>query len=154
VTLTFRKARETDLPAIVGMLADDDLGRTREGPLEEGSRYHRAFHALDADPNQFLCVAETGGEVVGTLQLTFIPGLSRGGATRGQIEAVRVARGHRDAGIGRAMIGWAIAECRARSCALVQLTTDRARPDAHRFYEGLGFEASHLGYKMDLGDPG
>ncbi len=87
---------------------------------------------------------------MGTLQLTFIPGLARGGALRGQIEAVRVARSHRGAGLGRAMMNWAITECRARGCGLVQLTTDRSRTDAHRFYDGLGFVPSHVGYKRVL----
>lgn len=151
MTLIFRKALETDLPTIVRMLTDDELGRTRENSIGDLSPYRKAFLDIDADPNQFLSVAESDGHVVGTLQLTFISGLSRGGAKRGQIEAVRVVRGRRDEGIGRAMFNWAIEQCRAQNCALVQLTTDMARPDAHRFYEGLGFEASHVGYKLQLG---
>lgn len=103
-----------------------------------------------ADPNQLLAVAESAGRVVGTLQLSFIPGLSRLGMTRGQIEAVRIATSHRSAGAGQAMFDWAIGQCRARGCALVQLTTDKTRPDAHRFYERLGFVASHEGYKLGL----
>ncbi len=109
-----------------------------------------AFDAILADPNQLLAVAETAGSVVGVLQLTFIPGLSRLGMTRGQIEAVRIAASDRSAGLGQAMFEWAIAECRNRGCGLVQLTTDAARPDAHRFYERLGFKPSHVGYKLTL----
>ncbi|MFN4060169.1 MAG: GNAT family N-acetyltransferase [Paracoccus hibiscisoli] len=144
-----RRARVTDLPAILALLADDPLGAGREDPTDI-ARYRTAFDQIDADPAQLLAIAEVAGRVVGTLQLTFIPGLSRGGALRGQIEAVRVARDQRGAGVGRAMMDWAIAECRERGCALVQLTTDRARPDAHRFYDGLGFVPSHLGYKLAL----
>jgi len=147
--IVFRRAREADLPAIIAMLADDELGKLREDtslPLADG--YLRAFKAIDADPNQYLAVATKGDEIVGTLQLTFIAGLSRKGALRGQIEAVRVASGHRSEGIGQKMFEWAIAECRTRGCILVQLTTDRDRIDAHRFYDRLGFEASHLGYKL------
>ena len=150
MTLIFRKAVEADLPTIVSMLIDDDLGADREAGPEDLSSYRRAFLEIDADHNQYLCVVEKGGHIVGTLQLTFIPGLSRGGAKRGQIEAVRVARSHRNDGIGRAMFDWAIGQCRAQKCALIQLTTDKARPEAHRFYESLGFSASHIGYKLHL----
>lgn len=150
MTLIFRKAVEADLPTIVSMLIDDDLGAYREAGPEDLSSYRRAFLEIDADHKQYLCVVEKGGHIVGTLQLTFIPGLSRGGAKRGQIEAVRVARSHRNDGIGRAMFDWAIGQCRAQKCALIQLTTDKARPDAHRFYESLGFSASHIGYKLHL----
>jgi len=137
-----------DLPSIVRLLADDDLGRTREDariPLDP--RYLAAFAAIERDPNQQLVVAEQDGRIVGCLQLTFIPGLSRLGMWRGQIESVRVASSGRGGGIGRAMLEWAIAECRARGCGLVQLTTDKTRTGAHSFYEGLGFEASHEGMK-------
>ena len=151
MTLNFRQAREGDLPAIVAMLSDDELGRQREAEAGDLSAYQRAFREIAADHNQFLCVVERDGEVAGTLQLSFIPGLSRGGAKRGQIEAVRVARAHRNEGVGRALFDWAIRECRNRGCTLIQLTTDKARPEAHRFYEALGFEASHLGYKLQVG---
>jgi GNAT superfamily N-acetyltransferase len=90
------------------------------------------------------------GEVVGTLQLSFLPGIARKGAWRGQIEAVRIAASRRGGGLGQHMFEWAIGECRARGCRLVQLATDRNRPDAHRFYERLGFVASHVGYKLAL----
>ncbi|PSJ63717.1 GNAT family N-acetyltransferase [Pseudaminobacter soli (ex Li et al. 2025)] len=149
--ISFRRARETDLPAIVAMLADDELGRQREDtshPLAEC--YRNAFKSIDADPNQFLAVVTEDEAVVGTLQLTFIPGLSRKGAWRGQIEAVRIAGHRRGGGLGRQMFEWAIEQCRERGCNLVQLTTDRDRPDAHRFYEQLGFTASHIGYKLAL----
>ena len=152
MALIFRKALETDLPAIVRMLADDDLGMNREDAISDLSCYLSAFRDIDADPNQFLCVVESNRQRVGTLQLTFIPGLSRGGAKRGQIESVRVAREHRNTGIGRAMFDWAIEQCQAQNCALAQLTTDKVRPAAHRFYERIGFEASHVGYKLLLGE--
>ncbi|WP_103334135.1 GNAT family N-acetyltransferase [Pseudotabrizicola formosa] len=152
MTLIFRKARAEDLADIVALLAEDALGQHREA-VSDLTPYRRAFAQIDADPNQFLCVAERAGQVVGTMQLTFIPGLSRGGARRGQIEAVRVAQAHRGSGIGHAMFDWAIETCRAQGCTLVQLTTDKARPDAHRFYEALGFTASHIGYKLRLDPP-
>jgi len=150
--LVFRKALGIDLPEIVRLLADDELGMKREDGNGELSSYRSAFLDIDADPNQLLCVVESDGQVVGTLQLTFIPGLSRGGAKRGQIEAVRVARDRRNEGIGRAMFDWAIEKCHVENCSLVQLTTDKARPDAHRFYESSGFEASHVGYKLQFGE--
>ncbi|MCA0015904.1 GNAT family N-acetyltransferase [Mesorhizobium sp. B292B1B] len=149
--ITFRKALASDLPALVAMLADDPLGAAREDaslPLAQG--YVDAFNAIDADPNQLLAVAVDGADVVGTLQISFLAGLSRKGAWRSQIEAVRVAGHRRSEGIGRLMIEWAVDQCRARGCGLVQLTTDRTRADAHRFYESLGFTGSHLGYKKTL----
>jgi GNAT superfamily N-acetyltransferase len=149
--ISFRRAEESDLPAIVALLADDPLGQQREQPgLPLAGRYKDAFAAMDADPNQFLAVMVDGSRIVGTLQLTFIPGLSRNGAWRGQIEAVRISADRRRSELGRRMFEWAIAECRARGCSLVQLTTDKNRPDAHRFYERLGFAASHLGYKRAI----
>jgi GNAT superfamily N-acetyltransferase len=112
--------------------------------------YERALAAIDADPAQLLVVAEDDGVVVGTLQLSEIPGLARRGAQRGQIEAVRVARTHRGLGLGGAMVRWTIEEARRRGCGLVQLTTDKTRTDARRFYERLGFVASHEGMKLPL----
>ena len=147
--VTLRRAVRADLPAIVAMLADDPLGATRETPADLAP-YARAFAAIDADPNHLLLVADDGGQVVGTLQLTILPGLSRGAALRGQIEAVRVARSHRSTGLGTAMFEHAFEEGRQRGCTLVQLTSDRERPDAHRFYDRLGFTASHFGYKKPL----
>lgn len=149
--ISFRRAREADLPAIIALLADDELGQQRENTSHPPAEsYRNAFKAIDADANQYLAVAAVGETVVGTLQLTFIPGLSRKGAWRGQIEAVRIAASRRSSGLGRQMFEWAIAECRARGCNLVQLTTDRNRLDAHRFYDQLGFEATHIGYKLAL----
>ena len=149
----FRKARRDDLEKIIAILADDELGQTREDPsLPLSAEYLSAFDAIDSDPNQFLTVIEIDGEIAGTLQLTFIPGLSRFGSWRGQIEAVRIAREHRGGGLGHQLFEWAIAQCRERGCRLVQLTTDKTRPDAYRFYEQLGFTASHEGFKLKLED--
>ena len=147
--VSFRDARAEDLPAIVAMLADDPLGARREGAPDDPA-YAAAFAAIVADPGERLIVAERDGAVVGSLQIGFIPGLSRRGAWRGQIEGVRVAAGARGQGIGEAMVLWAVEECRRRGCAMVQLTTDRSRADAHRFYARLGFEQSHLGFKLML----
>ncbi|WP_299935697.1 GNAT family N-acetyltransferase [uncultured Pelagimonas sp.] len=146
-----RRARRADIQAIVDMLADDPLGATREaaGPPADPA-YTVAFDAIDSDPNQFLAVAECDGDIVGVLQLSFIPGLSRRGAWRGQIESVRIHSKARGLGLGQQLFDWAIHTCRSRGCSLVQLTTDKSRQDAHRFYERLGFMASHLGYKRDL----
>ena len=146
-----RRAERADLPAIVALLADDVLGGGRElsGPALDPA-YASAFEAIERDPNQFLAVAVMDGRVVGTLQLSFLPGLSLHGGWRGQIEAVRIASDLRGRGLGRQMIGWAIEQCRARGCRLVQLTTNAARSDAQRFYEQLGFQRSHVGYKLEL----
>jgi GNAT superfamily N-acetyltransferase len=148
-----RRATIEDLPALVALLADDPLGATREDPDGDLAPYRRAFELVDADPAHVLVAAVDAGAVVGTLQLTVLPGLARGGALRAQLEAVRVAAGHRSSGLGAAMVGWAIDEARRRGCRLVQLTTDRSRTDAHRFYERLGFVASHEGLKLSLPDP-
>lgn len=149
--MTFRRAQPDDLPAIVVLLANDVLGQQREDASSPPNRkYVDAFQAILADPNQLQVVATLHDEVIGTLQLTFIPGLARTGAWRGQIEAVRIAETHRGSGVGQQMFEWAIEQCRARGCKLVQLTTDKARPDAHRFYERLGFVGSHIGYKLTL----
>ncbi len=145
-----RRAAGADIPAIVGLLADDQLGTTRDGGPDLAP-YLRAFAAIDADPAQRLLVAEpAGGGVAGTMQLTFIPGLARRGSLRAQIEAVRVARAHRGQGLGEAMMRWAVAEAGRAGCSLVQLTSDKQRPAAHRFYERLGFTASHEGFKLFL----
>ena len=151
MSIVFRSARLSDIEAIVALLADDELGRQREAmgsPLDE--RYVAAFHAIEADANQHLVVVADGDEVIGTLQLSFIPGIAHKGAWRGQIEAVRIASNRRDSGLGQRMLEWAIAECRSRNCRFVQLTTDKSRADAHRFYERLGFVGSHEGYKLAL----
>lgn len=150
-SIAFRRAQASDLPAVIALLADDPLGQTREDvSLPPVPAYEAAFAAIDSDPNQFLAVVTEDERVIGTLQLTFIPGLSRKGALRGQIEAVRIAVDRRGAGLGRRVLEWAISHCRLRGCCLVQLTTDRGRPQAHRFYDQLGFTASHIGYKKAL----
>jgi ribosomal protein S18 acetylase RimI-like enzyme len=149
--LTYRRASADDVATIVALLADDELGRRREDPSTPlNARYVDAFAAIDRDPNQLLVVVERGADVIGCLQLTFIPGLSRLGMWRGQIESVRVSSTERGGGVGRAMFEWAIAECKRRGCELVQLTSDKQRPDAIRFYESLGFVASHEGLKLAL----
>ncbi|MEV0589782.1 GNAT family N-acetyltransferase [Nonomuraea cavernae] len=145
----FRTATAEDVPAIVAMLADDPLGAKREGDPGD-DRYLNAFARIDADPHDELIVAERDGEVVGTMQLTYLAGLSRLGAERCQIEAVRVAAASRGEGLGRRMIQWGIDRARARGCAMVQLTSDKSRTGAHRFYDSLGFAASHEGYKLSL----
>ncbi|MEU3626572.1 GNAT family N-acetyltransferase [Amycolatopsis coloradensis] len=145
--MIIRQARREDVPAIVGMLADDQIGSTRDS-TDDLTPYLKAFEEIGADPAQLLIVADDAGEAVGTLQLSIIPGLARKGALRGQIEAVRVRASHRGSGLGGELMRWAIDESRRRGCALVQLTSDVKREDAHRFYERLGFEASHTGFKL------
>jgi len=147
-TPTIRRASAQDVPAIVDLLADDDLGKTREAPGDPC--YPEAFAAIEADPNQFLAVVVDGGEVVGCLQLSFIPGLSLKGMWRGQIESVRIAASRRGGGLGHVMINWAIEECRRRGCGLVQLAMNKSRSDTLRFYQSLGFEATHEGFKLKL----
>lgn len=147
--LEIRDATPGDLPAIVAMLADDPLGAQRESP-HDLSPYRAALERLDADPNQHLVVAEREGQVIGTLQLTIIPGLSHKGATRALIEAVRIHSDERGSGLGSRLIEWAVDRSRQLDCVMVQLTSDKTRSDAHRFYERLGFTASHEGFKMRL----
>lgn len=133
------------------MLADDALGRQREDPaMPLDNRYLAAFDAIDADPNQLLVVAQRAGTPVGCLQISFLPGLSRLGTWRGQIESVRIAADERGEGCGRQMFEWAIQQCRQRGCGLVQLTTDKSRGDVRQFYEALGFTSSHEGMKLQL----
>ncbi|MEU6488720.1 GNAT family N-acetyltransferase [Streptomyces sp. NPDC046887] len=147
--LEIRPARRSDLPDIVAMLADDPLGARRESP-EDLTPYTTAFERLAKDPAQQLVVAVREGRVIGTLQLTVIPGLARRGALRSVIEAVRIHADARGSGLGAQLIEWAVAESRRQGCQLVQLTSDATRTDAHRFYQRLGFEASHVGFKMTL----
>ncbi|QEV19042.1 GNAT family N-acetyltransferase [Streptomyces alboniger] len=147
--LEIRPAVADDLPAIVAMLADDPLGASRESP-DDLTPYVTAFQRLADDPNQHLVVAAREGRVVGTLQLTIIPGLSRQGATRSIIEGVRVHADERGSGLGTRFMEWAVEESRRQGCQLVQLTSDVSRGDAHRFYERFGFTASHLGFKLQL----
>ncbi|MFF1831634.1 GNAT family N-acetyltransferase [Paenarthrobacter sp. NPDC058040] len=148
-TFALRRARKDDLPAILRLLADDQLGAARES-AEDLVPYERAFDAIDVDPAHLLVVGELRGEVVATFQLSYLPGLSRKGSWRSQIEAVRVSRELRGQGVGALMIQWAIDQARERGCTLVQLTTDKSRTAAHRFYERLGFVASHEGMKLTL----
>lgn len=151
----FRKARRTDVPGIVRLLADDPLGATREtyaDPLP--AAYLRAFDAIAANPAIEIIVAVQGRAIVGCLQLTITPGLTRRGMIRGQIEGVRVAASLRGRRVGEALIAHAVARAEKRRCGLVELTTDKARPDAHRFYERLGFKATHIGMKKALGPRG
>ena len=147
--LEIRPAALDDLSAIVGMLADDPLGAQRESP-DDLAPYVSALERLSSDPNQHLVVATRKGRVVGTLQLTVVPGLSRRGATRSIIEGVRIHADERGSGLGTRLIEWAIEESRRQNCQLVQLTSDNTRIDAHRFYERLGFTASHVGFKLAL----
>ncbi|MGC5345153.1 N-acetyltransferase family protein [Streptomyces sp. DT24] len=147
--LEIRAAVPGDIPDIVAMLADDPLGAQRESP-DDLEPYRSAFQRLADDPNQRLVVAVRGGHIVGTLQLTIVPGLSRRGSTRSIIEGVRVHSGERGGGLGTRLIQWAVDESRRRDCQLVQLTSDATRTDARRFYERLGFTASHVGFKLTL----
>lgn len=145
---TVRRARLDDVAAIMALMADDPLGTTRE-PADP-AQYEAAFHDIDADPNHFLAVVTQGDVVVGTLQLTIIPGMSRGGTKRLQIEGVRVAAHARRLGLGVALMEWAHEFGVRHGARLAQLSSDRQRPDAHRFYERLGYVPSHVGFKRSL----
>ena len=152
--ISFRRAQADDLPAIVELLADDPLGAKRERyVLPLPASYGAAFVAIDRDPNQELAVACRGPAVVGVLQLTYLPQLTYQGGWRALIEGVRIARAERSQGLGRQMFEWAIGRARSRGCHMVQLTTDKGRPDALRFYQALGFVASHDGMKLHLHSP-
>ena len=147
----FRMARREDLPDIVRMLADDELGSQREKneiPLPHS--YKIAYDQIETDPNHQLIVAELKGKVIGTLHLIFLPSISYQGGLRAQIESVRVDRQCRSQGIGSEMMKWAIVRARERGAHIVQLTTHKSREDAHRFYERQGFQKSHVGMKMYL----
>jgi GNAT superfamily N-acetyltransferase len=148
-SLILRDATAADLPAIVALLADDKLGSTRED-LEDLTPYFEAFAELEADPNQRLIVAVRDGTMVGTFQLSIIPGVSQRGLKRAMIESVRVAATERGSGLGTWMMRWAIDEARLAGCRQVQLTSNAERPDAHRFYERLGFVPTHVGFKLKL----
>lgn len=147
--LKYGRMTKDDVPEIVAMLADDPLGAERESS-DDLAPYFTALERLSGDPNQHVMVAVRAGRVVGTLQLTIIPGLSRRGSTRSIIEGVRVHTDERGSGLGTRLIEWAIDSSRAQGCQLVQLTSDVTRTDAHRFYERLGFEATHVGFKLPL----
>lgn len=149
--ILFRLATREDLPSIVRMLADDDLGSQRErfeDPLPES--YYSAFEQIDIDPNHELIVAERNGEVIGTLHLMFLPSVSFQGGLRAQVESVRVDKRFQSQGIGSEMMKWSMARAKQRGAHVVQLTTHKTRVDAHRFYERLGFKGSHLGMKLSL----
>ena len=151
MNLKFRQATREDLPEIVRMLADDFLGATREryeNPLPES--YLKAFEEIEADRNNELIVAEADGEIGGTLQITFTPSISFQGGKRATVESVRVEREHRGKGIGRELMKWAIERAKRENCVAMQLTTNSDRKEAHRFYENLGFQGSHLGMKLYL----
>jgi GNAT superfamily N-acetyltransferase len=147
--VNIRPATEADVPRIVELLRDDALGVQREGPPDDPV-YQQAFAAIDADPQQTLAVGVLDGSVIACLQLTIIPGLGRRGARRALIEAVRVRSDLRGRGLGRQLIAWAVEQARAADCVMVQLTSDKSRVDAHRFYSSLGFSDSHVGYKLML----
>jgi GNAT superfamily N-acetyltransferase len=151
--MRFRLAARADVPAILELLADDEISRDRgfgTVPEEVDAAVWRAFEAIDADPANELIVADDHGTVVATCQLTVTPGLSRGGAARMTIEAVRVRADRRGAGVGKALMTYAIGRARERDCRIVQLTTDKRRTDAQRFYAGLGFAPTHEGMKLTL----
>ena len=146
-----RKMQKADLPRIQQLLSDDELGQVRE-TLQKSRHndYLRAFTAINADLNQYMAVLEKNDKIIGCLQISFIPGLSRRGAMRGQIESVRVAESFRGNGYGTLMMEWAIEKCREHGCSLVQLTSDKTRKDAQRFYHELGFVPSHEGFKLQF----
>jgi len=148
--MNFRRATINDIPAIVNMLADDKLGRERENlqrPLAEA--YALAFRKIDTDKNQELMLIENeNNQILGTFQLTYIQYLTYQGGKRAQIEAVRIRKDKRGIGLGKTMFKWAINKAKERNAHLLQLTTDKKRPDALRFYENLGFNASHEGMKL------
>ncbi len=150
--LIFRRAAPADIPTMLVLSHAGDARGADTPPLDPTTlsdpRYRAAFDAIDADPNQRLIVAEKDGEVVGTLQITFIPGLTRFGATRGLLENVHIRADQRGNGLGSRMVEWAIEQCRDAGCAMVQLTSNKLRLDAHRFYKKLGFEQSHEGFKL------
>ena len=149
--LRFRPAVENDLAELVAMLADDVLGSTREDATQPpNSAYFKAFTSIKCDPNNELIVIERSGQLIGMLQLTFIPYLTHIGSWRCLIEGVRVHADYRGEGLGTSFIQWAIERAKQRSCNMVQLTSDKKRPDALRFYEVLGFTASHEGFKLRL----
>lgn len=149
--ISIRSATRQDLPAIITLLADDSLGAKREDPaIPLQDCYQLAFEAIEVDPNNELVVATAADQILGVLQITFIPNLTYKGGWRAQVEGVRVSEPFRSSGIGRSMFEWAIDRAQEKGCMLVQLTTDKLRPDALRFYESLGFIASHEGMKRKL----
>jgi len=151
MNLKFREAMESDITALVVLLADDELGANREDlSVPSNHRYMDAFQSIDRDSNNELTVVESDGELVGMLQLTFIPYLTHTGSWRCLIEGVRIAKTHRGKGLGAKFVNWAINRSRGKNYSIVQLTSDKQRPDALRFYESLGFEATHEGFKLKI----
>ncbi|MFH8370726.1 GNAT family N-acetyltransferase [Streptomyces sp. NPDC018031] len=148
--MDFRPATRTDLPAILALLKDEEKV-IDPATIEVDEAYARAFEAVDSDPRNELVVLDEGdGTVIGCLQLTYIPGLGRRGEERALIEAVRIRADRRGGGLGRELLRWAIERARARGCTLVQLTSNKRRTEAHRFYDSLGFARSHDGFKLAL----
>jgi GNAT superfamily N-acetyltransferase len=148
--IVFRTATRADVPAVLELLENDEISRSRMISESSDAALWRAFEEIDADPRNELIVADDDGEIVGTCQLTFTPSLSRRGTERMTIEAVRIRSDRRGAGLGRVMMLWALDRARERGCGLAQLTTDKRRTSAHRFYTGLGFSATHEGMKLSL----
>ncbi|GGT58254.1 GNAT family N-acetyltransferase [Streptomyces purpureus] len=147
---TLRPATRADLTAVLALLADEERV-VDPATVVVTEAYERAFAAIDADPrNEMLVLADDDGTVVGCLQATYIPGLGKGGAERALVEAVRIRADRREDGLGRTLMAHAIRRARARGCVLVQLTSNKQREDAHRFYAGLGFAPSHEGFKLAL----
>lgn len=147
--ISFRSARQSDHAALIALCPDDNIGVSRDA-MEPDEAYQRAFGAIQADPNHMLAVGEQDGKIVATLLLAFRPGLSRHGARRAQIEAMRVSGALRRQGIGQSLLDWSVAEARKRNCTLVQLTSDCRRIEAHRFNERAGFKPTHFGFKFRL----
>ena len=148
---TIRTATRSDLSAVIALLVDDVLGAGRDTLTPDlDPAYAAAFAAIARDPNQKIVVMERAGRIIGCMQVSYLPGLSRKGMWRGQIESVRITRDLRGQGLGRTFLLWAIEDCRQRGCGLVQLSTDASRTEAHRFYIALGFEPSHVGMKLKL----
>jgi N-acetylglutamate synthase-like GNAT family acetyltransferase len=148
--LTQRKAKLADLPRIIELLLEDELGQSRESKNTLDVQYKKAFQNIDSDPNQYLMVVENKSEIVGTCHLTVMPSLTFIGSTRMQIEAVRVVEKYRGQKIGKWMFDQAVAYAKEKGASIIQLTTNKKRPKAKHFYEKLGFEASHEGMKLYL----
>lgn len=149
--IVIRNANADDLPFVVNLIEADGMsGTTEDTANPQGPGYMAALAAIDADPNQMLLIAELDGEAVGTFQLTFMPGIARKGAWRCTIETVHVAARHRNKRIGETMMAWALDTARQRGCVTAQLTSNKKRTDAHRFYERIGFSKSHEGFKIYL----
>lgn len=151
MSLIFRPAQENDLKTLVNLLADDTLGQTREdNTLPLNKNYLEAFKHINQDPNNILLVVEFEKQVAGMLQLTFIPYLTHVGSWRCLIEGVRIDKAFRGQGLGKQMIQWCIDEAKKRQCKIIQLTSDKQRTEAIHFYQQLGFEATHEGFKLKL----